>query len=111
MLRICKDNKKKYQSLGISVNPKHWDFVKNKPKPSCPNKQQIQKIILTKQAELQDRIMEYNVEQKSYTGTTLLNAESNKFQLKTVETFYNYTKHGGLFKKDGIVFLKDRHLF
>ena len=88
MLRICKDNKKKYQSLGISVNPKHWDFVKNKPKPSCPNKQQIQKIILAKQAELQDRIMEYNVEQKSYTGTTLLNAESNKFQLKTVETFY-----------------------
>ena len=88
MLRICKDNKKKYQSLGISVNPKHWDFVKNKPKPSCPNKQQIQKIILAKQAELQDRIMEYNVEQKSYTGTTLLNAEKNKFQLKTVETFY-----------------------
>ena len=76
------------KSLGISVNPKHWDFVKNKPKPSCPNKQQIQKIILAKQAELQDRIMEYNVEQKSYTGTTLLNAESNKFQLKTVETFY-----------------------
>lgn len=88
MLRVAKDQKRTMKSLGISVNPKHWDFVKNKPKPSCPNKQQIQKIILAKQAELQDRIMEYNVEQKSYTGTTLLNAESNKFQLKTVETFY-----------------------
>lgn len=31
MLRICKDGKKKYQSLGISVNPKYWDFKKNKP--------------------------------------------------------------------------------
>lgn len=88
MIRVAKDKKRTMKSLGISVNPKHWDFVKNKPKPSCPNKQQIQKIILAKQAELQDRIMEYNVEQKSYTGTTLLNAESNKFQLKTVETFY-----------------------
>ena len=29
MLRVCKDNKKKYQSLGISVNPKYWDFSKN----------------------------------------------------------------------------------
>ena len=34
------------KSIGISVNPKHWDFVKNKPKPSCPNKEQIQRIIL-----------------------------------------------------------------
>ena len=41
MFRICKDNKKKYQSLGISVNPKHWDFTKNRPIASCPNKQQI----------------------------------------------------------------------
>lgn len=37
MLRISKDGKKKYQSLGISVNPKFWDFQKNKPKPKCPN--------------------------------------------------------------------------
>lgn len=29
MLRICKDGKKKYRSLGISVNPKYWDFKKN----------------------------------------------------------------------------------
>ena len=37
MLRICKDRKTKYQSLGISVNPDHWDFHKNRPKPNCPN--------------------------------------------------------------------------
>ena len=33
MLRVCKDKKKKYQSLGISLNPKYWDFSKNEPKP------------------------------------------------------------------------------
>ena len=88
MLRISKDNKKKYQSLGISVNPKYWDFVKNKPKPNCPNREQILKIILDKQAKLQSSILEYNAEDKSYTGATLLNAEKNKFQQKTVKAFY-----------------------
>ena len=37
MVRICKNGKKKYKSLGISVNPAHWDFKKNLPKPKCPN--------------------------------------------------------------------------
>ena len=47
MLRICKDGKKKYQSLGISVLPRYWgDFTQNKPKPNCPNKEYIQKIFL-----------------------------------------------------------------
>ena len=50
---ICKDGKKKYQSLGISVLPRYWDFTRNKPKPNCPNKEYIQKIILDKQTELQ----------------------------------------------------------
>ena len=88
MLRISKDNKKKYQSLGISVNPKYWDFVKNRPKAKCPNREQIQKIILDTQAKLQSAIIEFNAEEKSYTGTTLLNAEKNKFQQKTVKAFY-----------------------
>jgi len=38
MLRICKDRKTKYKSLGISVKPEHWDFNKNRPKSNCPNK-------------------------------------------------------------------------
>ena len=88
MLRICKDGKKKYQSLGTSVNPKNWDFTRNKPKPNCPNKEYIRKIILDKQRELQQRMLELNSEQKEYTTTTLLNNESTKFELKTVSEFY-----------------------
>ena len=88
MLRICKDGKKKYQSLGISVLPRHWDFTRNKPKPNCPNKEYIQKIILDKQTELQQRVLEFNSEQKEYTTTTLLNDKNKKFELKTVCQFY-----------------------
>ena len=28
MLCVCKDKKRKYQSLGISVSAAHWDFKK-----------------------------------------------------------------------------------
>lgn len=37
MLRVTKDRKRKYSSIGISVNPVYWDFVKNKPKHNYPN--------------------------------------------------------------------------
>ena len=68
MVRVAKSGKRTMQSLGISVNPKYWDFTRNKPKPNCPNKEYIQKIILDKQRELQQRMLELNVEQKEYTG-------------------------------------------
>lgn len=28
MIRICKNNKKKYKSLGVSILPQFWDFKK-----------------------------------------------------------------------------------
>ena len=37
MLRVCKQGKMKYLSLGISINPKLWDFKKNEPKLNCPD--------------------------------------------------------------------------
>ena len=88
MLQISKGEKRKYQSLGISVLPRYWDFTRNKPKPNCPNKEYIQKIILDKQTELQQRMLEFNSEQKEYTTTTLLNDENKRFELKTVCQFY-----------------------
>ena len=99
MLQVSKGGKRKYQSLGISINPKYWDFARNKPKPNCPNKEYIQKIILDKQRELQQRMLELNSEQKEYTTTTLLNNENTKFELKTISMFYKelieqYTREG-----------------
>ena len=86
MLRVCKDKKKKYQSLGISVNPKHWNFKKNEPKPKCPNFEQIQKIILDKKLEVQKKMLEIRADQKEYTATTLLIKE--KHQSFTINEFY-----------------------
>lgn len=88
MLQVSKGGKRQYQSLGVSVNPKFWDFSKNKPKSNCPNREYILKLILNKQAELQQRTLELNAEQKEYTTTTLLHDEHRKFELKTVKQFY-----------------------
>ena len=78
MLRVTKDGKAKYQSLGISVNPKFWNFKKNEPKPKCPNFEQIQKIILDKKLEIQRKMLEIRAEQKEYTATTLLIKEKHQ---------------------------------
>lgn len=88
MLQVSKGGKRQYQSLGVSVNPKFWDFSKNNPKSNCPNREYILKLILDKQAELQQRMLELNAEQKEYTTTTLLHDEHRKFELKTVKQFY-----------------------
>ena len=45
MLRVTKDRKRKYSSIGISVNPVYWDFEKNKPRRNCPDKPRIEQII------------------------------------------------------------------
>lgn len=41
MIRVCMDRKSKYKSLGISINPKYWDFDKNRPKVNYLHKKMI----------------------------------------------------------------------
>ncbi|MBR4314612.1 MAG: site-specific integrase [Bacteroidaceae bacterium] len=88
MLQVTKNDKRNYQSLGISINPKYWDFSKNKPKPKCPNGEYIQKIILDKVSELHQRMLELNTEKKEYTSASLLNSKDSRYKSKTVKQFY-----------------------
>ena len=87
MLCISKDRKRKYQSLGISINPKYWDFKKNKPIPDCPNKELILKIILQKEIEFQKQILELKSDEKEFTASTLI-APKVKRKIKAVHEFY-----------------------
>lgn len=56
MLRVTKNGKRKYISLGVSVNPKNWDFKKNEPKHNYPNREHILKIIIDKKTEYHTQI-------------------------------------------------------
>ena len=56
MIRVAKNGKTKYKSLGISVHPDNWDFQTNRPQNDCPNRELILKIILEKEVEFQKKI-------------------------------------------------------
>ena len=85
MIRVCKDGKKKYQSLGISINPDYWDFVKNKPKRNCPNKEKIEDLISLKVKQYSKQILDFKSEEKEFTATNLVekvNVFHNKMTVK-----------------------------
>ena len=88
MLRVTKDRKRKYLSLGISVKPEHWDFEKNQPKRDCPNKEFIQQLIANKIRIYQEQVLEYKIEDKEFTATTLVEKVNNPVRAKTVKEVF-----------------------
>ena len=58
MIRVCKDRKRKYISIGLSINPAHWDFTKNAPKPKCPNREALTTLIAQKLQAYSEQIIE-----------------------------------------------------
>lgn len=89
MIRVCKDNKKKYKSLGISIHPQFWDFEKNKPRKNCPNKEQIQTLISDKVKELSGSILDFKTENKEFTATKLIEKINEPLIKKTVEQLFD----------------------
>lgn len=89
MLRVTKDRKLKYVSLGISVNPAHWDFSKNEPKVACPNREYIEMLIADKIKEYSAKIIELKVASQEFTSTSLVEKVRTKHtSCKTVENVF-----------------------
>lgn len=84
MVRVCKDRKRKYISLGISVNPAYWDFNRNTPKPQCPNKEYIDSLIAQKVQEYSAQIIELKSMSRDFTATSLVEKVSKPNKVKTV---------------------------
>lgn len=84
MVRVCKDRKRKYISLGISVNPAYWDFNRNAPKPQCPNKEYIDSLIAQKVQEYSAQIIELKSMNRDFTATSLVEKVSKPNKVKTV---------------------------
>ena len=89
MLCISKDRKRKYQGLGVSVNPVFWDFEKNKPKINCPNREQILRLIAEQTKAFSEQILEYKVIDKDFTAKTLLDKVKSPANLKTVKELFD----------------------
>jgi len=89
MIRVCKDGKKKYLSIGISVKPEHWDFQKNQPKRNCPNREQIQQIILSRTKEYQEQILDFKMANKDFTSKGLVEKLNNPVKARTVKEVFD----------------------
>lgn len=92
-IRVCKDKKSRYFNLGISVKPEHWDFEKNRPKPTCPDRELIEKLISNKISEVKSRIVELKSENKEFSATTLVENVSNPSKIITVGELFRQHIH------------------
>ena len=93
-IRICKDRKTRYINLGVSTKTEHWDFEKNQPKSTCPNRELLEKLIANKISEVKSKIVELKSENKEFSATTLVDKVSSPVRLVTVgELFKQHLHH------------------
>lgn len=92
MLRITKDGKRVFKSLGISVLPQDWDFKKEQPKPRCVHCDLIRKKILQIEMQYQTLVLEKECVNEEYTAQSILTSmEEKPIKAQTVEDFYKNT--------------------
>lgn len=122
MVRVCKDGKKKYQSIGISILPSHWDFKRNEPNEHCPNRNEIMLLIEQRLYEIQKTILSNRIDGKDYTATTIIKSTTTHGNSKmTVGDYYltyienlkkeNRIRYSGMYEISYNSFIKfNKHL-
>lgn len=120
MLCVCKDKKRKYQSLGISVSAIHWDFKNNRLKEDFPDYARIQLIIDSEISKIKRKALDNRLEGKEFTATTLLET-ADKQPIQTVGELYlkhidnlkreNRVRYAGMYQVSYNSFVKfNKHL-
>ena len=92
-IRISKDRKTRYINLGVSTKAEYWDFEKNQPKSSCPDKEMLEKLIANKISEVKSKIVELKSENKEFSATTLVEKVSNPSKTITVGELFKQHIH------------------
>lgn len=87
MVKITKNGKRSLKSLGVSVNPKYWDFERDKPKSNCPNRTYIVNIITNTLQKYQTIQLDMEAKNEDYTAVTLLTNADSKIVSTSVEDF------------------------
>ena len=90
MLRLTKSGKRKYVSLGLSVEERFWDFKKNTPKRNCPDRDAILSVIERKSKQYREQITQFKVEGKDYTLETLVQRVENPVRQMNFGEYLDY---------------------
>lgn len=87
MIRLIKDRKTKYISVGHSCHPDLWDFKKELPKKKHPNYRELEINIDLKRAEAKSLLLGFENEQKDFS----LDEFKRKYTAHTKKTsFFEY---------------------
>lgn len=87
MVRVAKDGKRSMKSLGVSVNPVYWDFVKNCPKKNCPNRTMLMQLISQTLLQYQGKVMEVKVKGEDVTASKIFTENEVRTNKVTLEEF------------------------
>lgn len=101
MLRVAKDGKRSMKSLGVSVNPIHWDFSKNCPKKNCPNRATLMQLITKTLMEYQSKVVEVKSKGEDTTISAIMAEKEQITSRMTVEEFL--TSHIQQLRENGKV--------
>lgn len=101
MVKITKNGKRSLKTLGVSVNPKYWDFERDKPKSNCPNRTYIVNIITNALQKYQAIQLDMETKCEDYTASEILNDAASKQATVTVEDFL--TEHIQQLRENGKV--------
>ena len=101
MVKITKSGKRSLKTLGVSVNPKYWDFERDKPKSNCPNRTYIVNIITNALQKYQAIQLDMETKCEDYTASEILNDTASKQAPVTVEDFL--TEHIQQLRENGKV--------
>ena len=122
MLCVCKDNKRKYQSLGISIKAEQWDFKNNCPNDKCPNRERIIILINDRINEIQKIALDKRIAGRDFTASTLIeSSKPSNNSKKTVGEYYltyidnlkkeNRIRYAGMYEISYNSFIKfNKHL-
>lgn len=70
-IRITKDRKASFISIGQYIDQKYWDVKNRKVKRSHPNASRINHLILTKLAQANDKLLEAEINQDSISASRI----------------------------------------
>ena len=76
-------------NLGVSTKFENWDFVKNRPKDTCPNKEEIEILITRTISTLREKVVEFKTERQDFTAQSLIDKVNLSTSRKTVADIFN----------------------
>ena len=87
MVKITKNGKRSLKTLGVSLNPKYWDFDRDRPKSNCPNRTHIVSIITNALQKYQSIQLDMEARNENYSVSEILADISAKKGQVTLEDF------------------------